>query len=187
MRDALPIKHAVECGNLTWYETSAHNQKAVGCENLIKIKTFQARIDSSQNSTQSFMEIYTEQMSFQLELEYVYRRCLSNFFLEFIPHMSCGKRESPVTVVHGTCARNLQTTLWRRSQGPRWNVHLKRNFIRPFGLLCLLHINTRLYHVSNNRHFWSTERCKSLINILHRTIVVATETSSKMASMLCRN
>ena len=35
MRNAHPIKHAVECGNLARYETSAHNQNAIGCKNLI--------------------------------------------------------------------------------------------------------------------------------------------------------
>ena len=34
MRDAHPIKHAVECGNLARYETSAHNQNAVEKGNL---------------------------------------------------------------------------------------------------------------------------------------------------------
>ena len=38
MRDAHPIKHAVECGNLARYETSAHNQNAIGWENLMKYK-----------------------------------------------------------------------------------------------------------------------------------------------------
>ena len=38
MRDAHPIKHALECENLASYETSAHNQNTIGCENLISTK-----------------------------------------------------------------------------------------------------------------------------------------------------
>ena len=68
MRDVHPIKHAVECGNLTGYETSAHNQKAVGCENLIKIKhLWQELINHRIAHNQSH---YTEQMSWVLKVRH---------------------------------------------------------------------------------------------------------------------
>ena len=57
--------------------------KSSWVRNLIKIKTFMVRVNSTENSTQSVTEIYTKQMSLQLGLEYVGRRCLSNVFREF--------------------------------------------------------------------------------------------------------
>ena len=46
-------------------------------------------------------------MSLQLGLEYVDRRYLSDVFREPVPHISCGKRESLVTVGISVCARNF--------------------------------------------------------------------------------
>ena len=60
MRDAHPIKNAVECGNLARYETSAHNQNAIGCENFIKVQEIGRRATKIIGRSHALITIITK-------------------------------------------------------------------------------------------------------------------------------